>query len=283
MRRVKPFAELLDRLLYTPQRNAKVALLVDYFRRVPDPDRGWGLSALTGNLSFAHAKPALIRELVASRTDPILLGWSYDFVGDLAETAALLWPEPEPGRPWPLLDEVVAALATTRKADLPALVADWLDTLDATGRWALLKLVTGGLRVGASARLAKLALAEYGRQAPAEIEEVWHGLTPPYLALFAWLDGRGPRPAADELPVFRPLMLAHPVEGDDVAKVVAELDHYLAEWKWDGIRVQIAATSGGVRLYSRSGDDISNAFPDLVEAVAFQGVLDGELLVKRAD
>ena len=179
-RRVKPFAELLDRLLYTPQRNAKVALLVDYFRNVPDPDRGWGLAALTGALSFAHAKPALIRELVSTRTDPVLFGWSYDFVGDLAETAALMWPEPADARPWPMLDEVVAALATTRKAELPRLVAGWLDTLDATGRWALLKLVTGGLRVGASARLAKLALAEYGRQEPAEIEEVWHGLAPPY-------------------------------------------------------------------------------------------------------
>ena len=279
---MKPFAELLDRLLYTPQRNAKVALLVDYFRSVPDPDRGWGLAALTGALSFAHAKPALIRELVATRTDPVLFGWSYDFVGDLAETAALMWPEPQGERPWPLLAEVVAGLETTRKADLPRLVAGWLDGLDATGRWALLKLVTGGLRVGASARLAKLALASYGGQEPAEIEEIWHGLEPPYATLFAWLDGKGPRPSADEMPVFRPLMLAHPVEGEDVAKVVGEIDQYLAEWKWDGIRVQIAATSAGVRLYSRSGDDISNAFPDLIEAVSFQAVLDGELLVKRA-
>ena len=278
---MKPFADLLDRLLYTPQRNAKVALLVDYFRSVPDPDRGWGLAALTGALSFAHAKAGLIRELVATRTDPVLFGWSYDFVGDLAETAALMWPEPEGARPWPQLDEVVAALATTRKAELPALVAGWLDTLDATGRWALLKLVTGGLRVGASARLTKLALAAYGRQEPAEIEELWHGLAPPYATLFAWLDGRGPRPAADDAPVFRPLMLAHPVEGEDVARVAADLASYLAEWKWDGIRVQIAATAGGVRLYSRSGDDISNTFPDLVEAVTFAGVLDGELLVKR--
>ena len=77
---------------------------------------------------------------------------------------------------------------------LAASVAGWLDTLDATGRWALLKLVTGGLRVGASARLAKLALADYGGVDAAEIEEVWHGLTPPYRALFAWLDGMSPRP-----------------------------------------------------------------------------------------
>ena len=105
---------------------------------------------------------------------------------------------------------------------------------------------------------------------------------PPYTALFAWLDGTGPRPAADALPIFRPLMLAHPVEGDDMAKVVTGLDSYVAEWKWDGIRVQIAAAPGGVRLFSRSGDDISATFPDLVDSVGFLGVLDGELLVKRA-
>ena len=91
---MKPFADLLDRLLYTLQRNVKIALILDYFRHVPDPDRGWGLAALTGALRFAEAKPALIRDLIGSRTDPVLLAWSHDFVGDLAETAALMWPEP---------------------------------------------------------------------------------------------------------------------------------------------------------------------------------------------
>ena len=178
----------------------------------------------------------------------------------------------EPARPWPLLDEVVAALETTRKAELPRLVAGWLDTLDATGRWALLKLVTGGLRVGASARLAKLALAEYG--APGAGRDRG-GLARPGAALRArcspgWT-ARARDPRRTRRRCSGPLMLAHPVEGEDVAKVAADLDSYLAEWKWDGIRVQIAATSGGVRLYSRSGDDISNTFPDLVEAVAFRG------------
>jgi DNA ligase-1 len=279
---LKPFAELLDRLLYTPQRNAKLALLLDYFRTVPDPDRGWGLAALTGSLSFAHAKPALVRDLVADRTDPVLFAWSHDFVGDLAETAALLWPEPASEGEWPSLGEIVATLGEARKAELPGIVAGWLDTLDATGRWALLKLVTGSLRVGASARLAKLALAEYGREDPAVIEEVWHALEPPYGPLFAWLDRWGLKPSAEEAPVFRPLMLAHPIEGEDVTKVAAELEAYLAEWKWDGIRVQIAATAGGTRLYSRTGDDISGSFPELVESARFRAVLDGELLVKRA-
>jgi DNA ligase-1 len=278
---MKPFANLLDRLLYTPQRNVKLTLLLDYFRTTADPDRGWGLAALTGALSLQNAKPALIRDLAAARTDPVLLAWSYDFVGDLAETVALLWPEPEAGgeKPWPHLAGVIAGLETTPKAAIPDLIAGWLDALDSTGRWALLKLVTGALRVGASARLAKLALAAYGKVDPAEIEEVWHGLSPPYAELFAWLDGQAPRPSAEEAPVFRPPMLAHPLEPEDFTRISAEPEAWAAEWKWDGIRVQIASTTGGVRLYSRSGDDIGQAFPEILAATNFQAVVDGELLV----
>ena len=172
---MKPFAELLERLLYSPQRNVKLTLLVDYFRSTADPDRGWGLAALTGGLALQNAKPALIRDLAASRSDPVLFGWSYDFVGDLAETAALIWPEPEGGteRPWPHLADVIEGLERTPKADLPDLVAGWLDALDATGRWALLKLITGALRVGVSARLAKTALAETFVKPIEAIEELW--------------------------------------------------------------------------------------------------------------
>ena len=281
---MKPFAELLERLLYSPQRNVKLTLLLDYFRSTPDPDRGWGLAALTGGLALQNAKPALIRDLATSRSDPVLFGWSYDFVGDLAETVALIWPEPADtaARPWPHLTGVIEGLESTPKAAIPDLVAGWLDALDATGRWALLKLVTGSLRVGASARLAKLALAAYGKVDPAEIEEVWHGLEPPYAPLFAWLDGRGPRPSAEEAPVFRPPMLAHPLEAEDFARISAEPLAWAAEWKWDGIRVQIAAAAGGVRLYSRSGDDIGQAFPEILAATNFQAVVDGELLVGDA-
>ena len=287
---MKLFADLLERLLYTPQRNVKLALIQDYIRTVPDPDRGWGLAALTGGLELALAKPGLIRALMAARTDPVLFAWSYDFVGDLAETAALLWPAPSPAvdttgpdagtRDWPRLGEVVEGLRAASRADLPNLLASWLDRLDATGRWALLKLVTGGLRVGASARLTKLALAAHGQVEPALVEEVWHTQSPPYEGLFAWLDGRSPRPEIADAPVFRPLMLAHPIEPEDLPKVTAELAHYLAEWKWDGIRVQVVAGPPGVRLYSRTADDVSAAFPEIVEAAqGLDAVLDGELLV----
>src|SRR5258705_12531484 len=86
------FAALLDRLAYESGRNAKLRLLTDYFRTTADPDRGYALAAITGALSFRYAKPGLIRTLIAERTDPALFAMSYDYVGDLSETVALMWP-----------------------------------------------------------------------------------------------------------------------------------------------------------------------------------------------
>ena len=273
------FAALLERLVFTPSRNAKIALLRRYFATQPDPDRGIGLAAIAGDLSFTAAKPGLIRELAAARTDPVLFDWSYDYVGDLAETVALIWHAAPVTTDPPTLAEVVEALETEPKAALPALVARWLDCADASTRLALLKLITGGLRVGASSRLAKIALAEIGGVSADDVEEVWHGLQPPYLPLFAWLEGRGPKPDPADAPVFRPPMLAHPLEAADLAALLPE--DWRAEWKWDGIRVQMVATTGGRRLYSRGADDISGAFPEIVAAMQFDAVLDGELLVIR--
>jgi DNA ligase-1 len=273
------FAALLERLVFTPSRNAKIALLRRYFATQADPDRGIGLAAITGALSFTAAKAGLIRELGASRTDTQLFEWSYDYVGDLAETVALIWPARPATTQLPGLAELVEALEIAPKSALPKLVASWLDCADASTRLALLKLITGGLRVGASARLAKIALAEIGGVSVDEVEEVWHGLEPPYLPLFAWLEGRGPKPDPAGAPVFRPPMLAHPLEAADLAALNPA--DWRAEWKWDGIRVQLVATSGGRRLFSRGADDISGAFPEIVEAMDFLGVLDGELLVIR--
>lgn len=281
---MQAFAELLERLLHCPQRTGKLALLRAYLRKTPDPDRGWALAALIGTLEFAHAKPGLVRALVAERTDPVLFAWSYDYVGDLAETAALLWPEPVE-RPPPLrLGEVVDRLASTPKTELPALSADLLDGLDATGRWALLKLVTGGLRVGVSAGLVREALAGLGGVDPARVEELWHAQAPPYEPLFAWLEGRGPEPAGGAELAFRPFMLAHPLEAPDLATIAAEPEAWAVEWKWDGIRVQLAAAPSGARLYSRSGEEIGASFPELVETARLHrlhAVLDGELMVLR--
>lgn len=273
------FAELLERLVFTPSRNAKIALLRRYFADQPDPDRGVGLAAITGELAFTAAKPGLIRELAAARTDPVLFAWSYEYVGDLAETVALMWPPSPTNAAPPRLADVVEALETTPKPALARLVTSWLDASDPSTRLALLKLITGGLRVGASARLAKIALAELGGVTAAEVEEVWHALSPPYPALFAWLEGRAPRPDPADQPVFRPPMLAHPLGTADIAAL--DPADWCAEWKWDGIRVQLVSTPAGRRLFSRGAEDISGAFPEIMEAMDFQAVLDGELLVIR--
>ncbi|MEZ0497451.1 cisplatin damage response ATP-dependent DNA ligase [Sphingomonas sp. IW22] len=276
---MRAFADLLDRLIYTRSRNAKLNLIADYLRATPDPDRGWALAALTGEIDLAAVKPAMIRALIAERVDPVLFALSRDFVGDTAETVALLWPEPAEKRVANAealtVAQVIDRLTTLSRSDAPAVLADMLDRLESDERYALLKLATGGLRVGVSARLAKTALAQaFGLDVDA-VEEVWHGLSAPYAPLFDWAEGRGAQPAAADVPVFRPFMLAHPLEDATV-----DLADYAAEWKWDGIRVQIVHVAGQTRLYSRAGDDITGSFPEVAAAFETPGVLDGELLVK---
>jgi DNA ligase-1 len=280
------FAELLDRLAYEPGRNNKLRLIADYLRTTPDPERGFALAALTGALSFQHAKAGVIRALIAERIDPVLFELSYDYVGDLSETVALMWPADPAKRTnaVPSLSEVIETLSTLGKSQLPAQLARWLDGLDETGRWALLKLVTGGLRIGVSARLAKTAAASLGGKEPNEIEILWPGLVPPYAELFAWLESRAAMPVSRDPAPFRPAMLAHAIE----ESVFTALDprEFMAEWKWDGIRVQAVTGLGedGVvvtRLYSRTGEDISKSFPDLAEALRRPGAIDGELLILR--
>lgn len=279
---MQSFANLLDRLILTPQRNLKLRLIADYFRKTGDPDRGYALAALTGDLTIPSVKPAMLRGLVKKRVDEALFAYSYDYVGDLAETISLIWPpdteaESEPPVERPRLREVVERLRAASRSQGARLVEAWLDRLDPSGRWALIKLVTGGLRIGVSARLAKQALADLGKRDINEIEEIWHGLSPPYTELFAWLEGRDGRPRSRVAVPFRPVMLSHALGEGDLGTISPET--FAAEWKWDGIRIQAASEGSIQRLYTRTGDDISATFPDLAKALDFDGVIDGELLI----
>jgi DNA ligase-1 len=282
---MRAFSRLLDRLAFTPARNSKLTLLRDYLRQTPDPERGWALAALTGALGFDVAKPAAIRKAIESRMDAQLFALSYDYVGDLAETVALVWPKKtgtnaETDRVEPQLSEVVDTLQSALRHDVQRLLEDWLDALDTDGRWALLKLLTGALRVGVSARLAKQALATLGEVDVTEIEEIWHAQHPPYEDLFAWLEGRSGKPTRAAPGHFRPVMLAQALdESSDLAKYDAR--DFAAEWKWDGIRIQAVSEGGVKHLFSRTGDEISHSFPDVTAALNFEGVIDGELLVVR--
>lgn len=274
-----PFADLLLRLAVSPGRNEKLRLLQDFFRARPDPERGLALAALTGTLDLKKVTPSLLRSLVTERVDEVLFAQSYDFVGDLAETIALIWPEPDAPVAPPLPD-LVSELQTTGRMSLPAVIAGRLDQMGASERYAYLKLATGGMRVGVSGRLARTAVAAYGDLPVTEIEELWHGFEPPYTELFTWAEG-GEKPVNAARAPFRPVMLSTPIDVEGLGPF--DPSEFTAEWKWDGIRVQAVSDQGVRRLYSRTGEDISGAFPDVIDAMDFDGVLDGELLVRRGD
>ncbi|HEX7822140.1 MAG TPA: cisplatin damage response ATP-dependent DNA ligase [Sphingobium sp.] len=275
---MRAFARLIDGLVYTRSRNAKVALIVEYLRVTPDPDRGWALAALTDAIDLPAVKSATIRSLAESRVDPVLVAMSRAYVGDTAETVALIWETAgtESGEDISL-SEVVSTLSVLGRAEAPAILAAMLDRIEPESRYALLKLATGGMRVGVSARLAKVAFAEAFGVSVDAVDEYWHALPPPYADLFAWAEGTGETPDLADTAWFRPFMLAHPLE-----EGIVSLDDFVAEWKWDGIRVELVGTASERRMFSRGGEEISRAFPEIIEALDFIGVLDGELMVRGA-
>src|SRR3569832_1294567 len=209
---MKKFAQLLEVLALTPSRNRKLEALTQYFAATPDPDRGYALAILTDAMTFKNVKPAILRDVVTREGEPVLFGMSYDYVGDLGETVALIWPHHGAQQDLPTLTELIELFNTTSKSELPKLIASLLTRAAINERWALVKLATGALRIGVNARLAKTALAEMSGKDLQELEEIWHGLQVPYTELFAWLDGKGERPDIDHASRFHPLMLSNPID-----------------------------------------------------------------------
>ncbi len=247
---------LLERLTFTTDLNARVALLRRYLQTQPDPERGYALAVLTGALRVPSLRSGFLRTLMSERCDSTLFQWSHEFVGDLTETVALMWPQARGNAPPPSVSEIVH----TPRAELPGLVAGWLDACGPGARLALLKLLSGGSRSLVSKPTIRAALAAFGDVPVGAVEEVWHVLTPPYIALFAWLEGHGPRPA---LGGFQPFMLAD--EGD--------AGEWLAEPLWQGDRIQVA----NGRIFSRHAEDVSAVYPQwCIGGVVLDGVVTAE-------
>ncbi len=279
---MKAFSQLLDDLYFTNSTLAKETILANYLRATADPDRGWALAAIAGTLSFDLFKRNLIKTLMMERMDPFLFDLSRHYVGEMSETVALAWPQsPDPVRlnRLPDLHEVIAEFQSRSKPEIRDYLITLLDNMAPAQRWALLKLGTRGLRIGMSARTVKKTLANMAGVEVGVIEELWHGLEPPYETLFAWIDGEAEMPDISKVLTYSPVMLAHPIDEEKDLDRLSPKTHQ-AEWKWDGIRVQLAAMNGEVKVFSRTGDDVSHSFPDLAAAVNFEAVLDGELLVK---
>jgi DNA ligase-1 len=132
---MKAFAQLLELLALTPSRNRKVEALRDYFRVTPDPDRGFALAVLTGALTFKNVKPAILKDIVLREVNPHLFALSYDYVGDLGETIALIWPHHGGTRELPTLSNLIELFNTTSKHELPVLIADLLTSAAINERW----------------------------------------------------------------------------------------------------------------------------------------------------
>lgn len=276
------FAALVDAVAFAQGEPAKAQILSDYLVQTPDPGRGLALAVLTGAAAFPSIKPAMLRALAVKFLDPVLYDLSRDFVGDALETIALSWPAAPTNAAAPGLGAVVDALTATAKDDLPALIAGWLDAADAATRVVLLKLVTGAGDLGISPPVLMAALQALGRGRVdrADIAATWHTQAPPYDNLLAWIDGRGGRPAPTRLLHFRPIERPQTIASPTTLPYGPH--DRVAEWRWDGLRVQLVADPTGTRLFSAQGADISAAFPDILQAMRFHAVLNGVLLTGSA-
>jgi DNA ligase-1 len=275
---MKEFSELINKLLLTSSRNRKIAILSNYFQNTPDPDRGNTLAILTNELEFKNISISKIKEIVFENIDNELFTLSYDYVGDLAETIALIWPHRKDGN-LPQISKLISILKNIKKNELKETIENFLSIANNTERWAIIKLISGGLRIGVSSRLAKTALAKFSNKKLNDIEKIWHGIEVPYYNLFEWLCNNGPMPEIDLLKTFNPMMLANPITKTDLGNLSSY--QFIAEWKWDGIRVQIISSESSVKIFSRTGDDISQSFPEIKNSDASMVILDGELLVGK--
>ncbi|WP_287498589.1 cisplatin damage response ATP-dependent DNA ligase [Alteromonas sp. AO-Serp] len=292
---MEAFSHLLEQLYFTSGNKAKAQLIADYIANAPDPDRGWAIAAMAGTLRFDFFKRNTVKKLISEHTDPALFAMSYDYVGEVSETVAHLWPYSEPSDSLPTLTEVVETFTSISKQKVSATLAHYLTIMTPAQRWALLKLGTRGLRIGVSARSIKQILADYGNKDIKEVETLWHAITPPYVDMLGWLEGKVDKPDIKNAVTFHPVMLSHPIEDSDIKAFTKNT--WQIENKYDGIRVQLVVKSNNPindkaqngsgadgdkpqkALFSRTGDDISHSFPDLLESISGNMVLDGELLV----
>jgi len=235
------FSTLLDSLYYTSSTKAKTRLLCEYLARTPDPDRGWAIAALSGTLQLEFFTRSTVKNLMLAHCDPVLFSLSYDYVGEMSETVAHMWPgrdtiEANIDQPMPTLNDIIIEFSTTPKKAIPTCLAGYLDRFTPSQRWALVKLGTRGLRVGVSARLVKNILAEFASNPTiqvSDIETLWHGVAPPYTELLTWLEGKSPKPDVTDRIVFHPVMLAHPVTDDELD--LMDFSQWQGEYKYDGI------------------------------------------------
>ncbi|WP_454757042.1 ATP-dependent DNA ligase [Cupriavidus campinensis] len=299
---MKAFADLYAALDGTTSSNAKLAALVDYLRAAPPEDAAWAVYFLSGGKPRQLVPVAMLRELArqAAALPEWLFEESYQAVGDLAETIALLLPA-TPHIDTAGLAEWVEQRLLPLRGQPPEVLRERLDALwrplDARGRLVLFKLITGAFRVGVSRLLVTRALGEVAGLDAKRVAERMVGYTDisrrpdaaHYLALIA-PDDAGTAAGEGALATLQrggqpyPFFLAHPLQApvEDFDTVLGAPARWQVEWKWDGIRAQLVRRAGATWLWSRGEELITERFPELAEAAATLPdgtVLDGEIVI----
>jgi DNA ligase-1 len=284
---MRRFAELYTRLDRSTATSDKRAALVAYFRDAPPEDAAWALWLLAGGkVGGARARIAGGAELRAwvaeeSGTPAWLVDDSYEAVGDLAETLALLLDEPAAAGPdLPLhawIERRILPVANAEPATRRAMVTEAWRTLPFAQRFVFNKLLTGALRVGVSRGLVQQALAESSGVDIALVAQRMLGDWTPTAGFLRRLTSREPQPGDAASPY--PFFLASPLEAPPEA--LGGIEDWLLEWKWDGIRLQLIRRGGDTALWSRGEERLDGRFPEIEAALATlprDAVLDGELL-----
>lgn len=281
---MKAFADLYDALDASTRTNDKVSALAAYFRVAAPEDACWAVYFLTGNRP-RQAVPAKRLHAIAAEAAGMadwLFAESYDAVGDLAETIALILPPPTEASSLPLNQWITERLATLRAADETtqrvSLQGYWRE-LDQRQRFVFNKLITGGFRVGVSSLLVVRALAEVTDVDAKVISHRLAGDWQPTPDNYRALISRETQSFDVSKPY--PFFLAHPVADDQpIDAQLGDRADWQAEWKWDGIRGQLVKRRAQIFLWSRGEEVVSAQFPEIVAAAASlpECVLDGEIL-----
>ena len=274
---MRQLANLLETLIFNYSTNKKIEIIEQHLHKIAKDDRGYTIAFLLEKLKIKNIKRSEILNIVRKKIDSELFDLSYDYVGDLAETISLIWPDDNVKKE-SSIKRTLSELQSTN--NLEKTIISLLNRFNKVERWALIKLILGGLRVGVSDSVVKKAIAKYGKKDLSKIEYIWNGLSFPYTELFNWIDEKSSCPIIDQSKVFHSFMLANTLD-KKLLKNTINNNTFFLEHKWDGIRAQIVVKNNITKIYSRSGEDISNRFPEISIKSTKLLVLDGELLVGK--
>ena len=282
---MKRFTALFTRLDQTTSTTRKVDALAAYFTDAPERDRLWTIALLSGRRPKRSVTSTLLRHWASERAGiPLwLFEDSYAIVGDLAETIALVLPEPSQSSDRTLaewIDEVRALPRLDEASRRARILAAW-DSLGTRERFLFNKLLTGGFRMGVSQKLMTRALSRAtGIPAPDLTHRLMGGWSPETTSFRSLILEHDP---TADLSKPYPFYLAYQLDSGP-ATLDAPPGDWAAERKWDGIRGQLVLRGGAHYLWSRGEELMTDRFPELARLADFippGTVIDGEILAWR--